>query len=261
MTAALAGVAVLVTRPLPLGQLFAARLEQEGASAVLFPGVRIEAVQTDAVREALRAAHGADLVIFVSPSAVQAAMPFLQAEGSLTGRVAAIGPGTAQALRSHGMDEVIVAPEGHDSEALAAHPALQQVAGRRVAVIRGMGGRPVLAEHLRGRGAQLQVVECYRRLRPEGSLGETLAVWQKGQAMAWSATSAEILDNLFALAGEAGSAMLRSQVLLVPHARIAVRAFLYGVQRILVTGPGDAGMVTGLKTWFGGLRDLNRQKT
>lgn len=261
MTPELAGVAVLVTRPLPLGQELAARLAEEGASAVVCPGVRIEPVQNDSVREALGAARSADLVIFVSPSAVHAALPLLQAQGSLSGRVAAIGPGTAQALGKHGLDDVIVAPEGHDSEALVAHPALQQVAGRRVALIRGIGGRQLLAEHLRGSGARLQVVECYRRLPPEGSLDDKLATWKGARGMAWSATSAEILDNLFALSGQAGSAMLRSQVLLVPHARIAARAFLHGVQRILVTGPGDAGMVTGLKTWFGGLRDLNRQKT
>jgi uroporphyrinogen-III synthase len=188
-------------------------------------------------------------------------MPLLRADGGLQGQAAAIGPGTAQALQSEGVAEVMVAPEGHDSEALAGLQAVQHVAGKRVVLIRGVGGREFLAEVLRGRGAQLQVIECYRRLPPEGSLDEKLAVWQRSRDKAWSATSAEIVDNLFALAGEAGSAMLRSQVLLVPHARIAARAFLCGVRRILVTGPGDAGMVTGLKTWFGGLRNMNRQTT
>jgi uroporphyrinogen-III synthase len=258
MSHALSGLSVLVTRPMPQAAMLADRLREEGVIPIVFPGIRIELVQDAKVAESVRTAREAHILVFVSPTAVGAAMPMIRAAGGLpaTTQVAAIGPGTARALREHGIGEVIMATEGHDSEALADHPVLQDVAGKRIALIRGVGGRALLADTLRDRGALLELVECYRRLPPTDRLTDALSEWSAAPKLAWSATSAEILDNLFALAGEASSAMLRSQVLLVPHARIAARAFTYGVARILVTGPGDVGLVSGLNVWFGKQRPL-----
>ena len=257
MTGTLSEVTVLVTRPMPQGAALAERLRGRGVQAVVFPGVRIEPVQDDSLAQALSQARTAELMIFISPNAVSAAMPRLVAAGGLPAKasIAAIGPGTAEALRAHGASEIAVPADGHDSEALAALPLLQSVARKRVALFRGVGGRELLADTLRARGAEVQVIECYRRVPPAGGIDEVLARWARGRALAWSATSAEILDNLFGLADAGGSALLRGQVLLVPHARIAVRAFVHGVQRILVTGPGDPGLMSGLNLWFGRLRN------
>lgn len=253
MNAPLSGVAVLVTRPLPQAQALAEALRGLGARAVLFPGMEIEPVQDARLATALREVAQADMIVFVSPNAARIGMALIRSAGGLppSALVAAVGPGTAQALGDQGVTQALTPNEGYDSEALARHPALREVAGRRIVVFRGEGGREHLLEALRQRGAHLVLAQCYRRARPSGRFADAASEWNRDEAV-WTATSGEIVDNLFAVAGEAGSALLRSKVLFVPHARIAARAFARGVQRIFVTGPGDAGLTAGLKTW--GLR-------
>jgi uroporphyrinogen-III synthase len=85
-------------------------------------------------------------------------------------QVFAVGPGTARALQAHGLDSIIT-PDGQDSEALLALPQLADVAGKRVVIVRGVGGRALLADTLRARGAQVDFMECYRRMRPRADAG------------------------------------------------------------------------------------------
>ncbi len=74
--------------------------------------------------------------------------------------VAAIGPGTAAALREHGIRADVV-PERFVAEALV--EALEPVAveGRRVLVARAAEARSVLPDALRARGAEVDDVALY----------------------------------------------------------------------------------------------------
>jgi uroporphyrinogen-III synthase len=189
-------------------------------------------------------------------------MALLETAGAvpLRARVAAVGPGTARELTGLGVGEVIVPLDGHDSEALARHPALQAVRGSKIVIFRGRGGREHLAAVLRERGAQVVLAECYRRSPPRAEFASTLADWRSGRIAAWTASSVEIVDNLFALAGADGSEWLRRKVVFVPHARIATAAFAHGARNIVVTGAGDAGLLSALETWFGKLRRVQAQQ-
>jgi len=107
-----------------------------------------------------------DLVVFVSPSAVRIAAPAIQRPPRLA---AAIGAGTRRELERAGFDNVISPKDGNDSEALLAAPELQAMAGRRVLIVRGEGGRAFLGDALRARGAAVEYAECYRRAGPPQS--------------------------------------------------------------------------------------------
>lgn len=253
MSSALAGVGVLVTRPLPQAQALAEMLSAAGAEPVVFPGVEIEPVANTQLVRALQEVQQADLIVFISPNAARIGMQLLAEAGALPLRaqVAGVGPGTARELNARGTGEVIAPQDGNDSEALARHPAFQRIRGRKVVIFRGQGGREYLAVQLRDRGAEVVAVECYRRLPPRGDFSRTLPDWASGRIAAWTASSAQIVDNLFAVAGADGSEWLRRTVVFVPHARIAARAFRHGASGIFVTGPGDAGLLDGLATWFG----------
>ena len=251
MSGALAGRTVLVTRPARQAAALARAIRAVGGDAFVFPALAIEAVPSSELAASLAQLRDADLVIFVSPNAAQFGMAAIRSDGGLpaAARVFAVGPGTARALQEQGVSGVIT-PDGQDSEALLALPQLQAVAGKRAVIVRGVGGRALLAESLAARGAQVHFMECYRRVRPRADAAPLLARWQAGGIDAVTVTSAETLDNLAALLGEAGMPLLLHTPLFAPHEKIADAARRFGLAQVVATPGGDAGLVEGLLNWF-----------
>jgi uroporphyrinogen-III synthase len=251
MTTPLAGRTVLVTRPAHQAAALAQAIQAAGGEAFVFPALAVEAVPMRELAAPLEQLGKADAAIFISPNAVQFGMAAIRAGGALPAdiRVFAVGPGTARALAAHGV-EAVITPDGQDSEALLALPQLQDVAGRSVVIVRGLGGRPLLAETLAARGARVHFMECYRRVRPEADATQLLVRWQAGGIDAVTVTSAETLDNLAALLGDAGRPLLLRTPLFAPHEKIAEAARNAGMANVVATPGGDAGLVEGMLNWF-----------
>jgi uroporphyrinogen-III synthase len=161
---------------------------------------------------------------------------------------AAVGQGTLRALAAHGVGGCIAPTERFDSEALLALPELaaERVAGRRIAIFRGDGGRELLADTLRERGASVDCITCYRRSGPSHGLVPLLAAWRGGQLDALTVSSSEGLRYLVDLLDAEGFAFLQKTPLFVPHARIAENARALGLSNILLTDAADAGILAGL---------------
>jgi len=244
----LAGRTVLVTRPAHQAATLVQAIQAAGGEAFVFPALAIEAVPVEALSAPLAQLRAADIVIFISPNAAQFGMA---AMGTLPEaiQVFAVGPGTARVLHEQGVGGVIT-PDGQDSEALLALPQLAQVAGKRVVIVRGVGGRALLADTLAARGARVTFMECYRRVRPQADAALLLACWQAGGMDAVTISSAETLENLAALLGEAGRPLLLHTPLFAPHEKIAESARRFGVVRVIATPGGDAGLMEGLLNWF-----------
>ena len=235
----LRGRSILVTRPRAQAAPLARLIEQAGGRALLFPAIEIEDVPAAG---ALSRLHEFDLVIFVSPTAVAKAMPQVPAWPARP-RVAAVGAGTRRALEKHGIANVIAPATGADSEALLATRELGDVAGKRIAILRGDGGRALLGDTFVERGANVEYVTCYRRLPPK----PPVRPWKAGELAAVTVSSSQGLENLFAvLAPE----MLRSTPLFVPHARIAERARALAVREVLLAGHSDGEMLERLVAYF-----------
>ncbi|HWR77652.1 MAG TPA: uroporphyrinogen-III synthase, partial [Thiobacillus sp.] len=214
----------------------------------VFPALDIEAVPAAQLGESLRRLARADIVIFISPNAAHFGVAAIGALPAAI-RIFAVGPGTARVLAEHGVDGVVT-PEGQDSEALLALPSLQDVAGQRVTIVRGVGGRDLLADTLAARGAHVHYLECYRRVRPQADAAPLLARWRTGGIDAVTVSSAETLHNLAALLGETGRLLLSRTPLFAPHAKIAEAARRLGIAHVIATPGGDAGLVDGLINWF-----------
>ncbi len=251
MTPPLAGCTVLVTRPAQQAGALAQKVAAAGGEAFVFPALGIEPVAADQLADALAYLAGADIAIFISPNAAQFGMAAIRAHGGLPGalRVFAVGPGTARALAAQGVEGAIT-PDGQDSEALLALPHLQAVAGRRVVIVRGVGGRPLMADTLRARGADVRFMECYRRICPHADPAPLLARWQAGGIDAVTIASAETLRNLAALLGEPGAPWLAATPLFAPHEKIAEAARRFGIAHVITTPGGDDGLLDGLVNWF-----------
>jgi uroporphyrinogen-III synthase len=244
----LAGLNIVVTRPREQAAGLAQRIEQLGGRALLLPLLEIEAVSNDrALREQLSRLNQADLAIFISPNAVQHGMAAIRAWGGLPAslKFAAVGQGSAKALRELGVDPVIAPTVRFDSEGLLALPEMQNAAGRRVMIFRGDGGRELLGDTLKARGATVEYVTCYLRSKPALDGSALLAA----SPDAITVTSSEALNHLREALDAAQRKAVCAIPLLVPHERIGEAARQQGWQHVVVTGSGDDGLLSGLIAW------------
>ena len=244
----LAGLYIVITRPREQAADLVRRIEHLGGKPLLFPLLEIEAVRDDqALREQIARLKQTDLAIFISPNAVRYGMAAIRASGELPAslKIATVGQGSAKALHGLGIDHVIVPTERFDSEGLLALPELQNVTGKCVMILRGDGGRELLGDTLKARGATVEYVTCYLRSKPDVDAGALL----NASPHAITVTSSEALNYLWEMLEEAGRTRLAAVPLFVPHARIAEAARQQGWQQVVVTESGDDGMLSGLIAW------------
>jgi uroporphyrinogen III methyltransferase / synthase len=154
----LSGIAVAVTRARAQASGLAAMLRSLGAEVVEAPAIRIVPLPGPAPDP-----ERYDLVCVTSPNGARLLFERLAAAGrdarSLAGaRVAAIGPGTAAALREHGVIADVV-PERFVAESLV--EALSEMPVERALVARAADARDVLPAALRARGAEVDVLALY----------------------------------------------------------------------------------------------------
>lgn len=249
----LAGRYVVVTRPAGQAAHLAEALAARGAHPVLFPVLAITPLaDSGPLLEVARRLDQFDLAVFVSPNAVNRALSVILPRRPWPAGLAAatVGKSSEGELARLGIKQVI-APEGRfDSEALLELPPLQTMAGKRVIIFRGDGGRELLGETLTSRGAQVEYVSCYQRGKPDLDPAPLLKLWSDGALDAMTVTSSEGLRNLCDMVGKLGQAWLRKTPTFVPHARIADQARQLGLKSVILTGPGDDGLLDGLMQYF-----------
>ena len=249
----LAGRHVVVTRPAGQAAHFATALTGQGAIPVLYPVLEIRDIENVApVLDAAIRLDSYDLAVFVSPNAIEKALALILPRRSWPAalRVAALGKSSERELARHGIHGVISPALRFDSEALLELPELIDVRGRRVIIFRGEGGRELLGDTLKARGAVVDYVTCYRRVRPQLDPAPLLKLWEEGQLDAVTLTSSEGLRNCFDMVGRLGQAWLRKTPAFVPHVRIAEQAQALGLARVIATDPGDDGLLAGLVQYF-----------
>lgn len=242
----LAGRGILVTRPRAQAANLCQLIAAAGGRAIAFPTIEIEAAgDREEARRTLAAP--ADLLFFTSRNAVDYAMD-LFAGGVLPAspRLVAVGKATAEALAAVGRAPDLVPQGRYDSESLLALPELQDVSGLKAVIVRGEGGRPLLGETLRARGAEVAYAEVYVRTLPEVEPHALLAGWEQAVQFV-TATSGEILGNLLRLLGEEGRARLLATPLAVISDRTRLDAERLGFVRVvLAERADDAALVQAL---------------
>ena len=249
----LTGVGVLVTRPEQQSMPLCRLLELQGASTLRFPAIEIRAC---ADRRELAARLGAledfDLIIFTSANAVRFGSPLLDQKRDLP--LAAIGPATAKALNHAGYRVSVQPSESFDSESLLEHPRLAHPAERRILLIKGRGGRPLLAQELARRGAHVVPAEVYLRIPvvpSAASLRELRESFSAGAVQVITATSLEIGANLLTVATPALREDFERVHWLIPGERIALELRERGLQAPLLQAESaeDQDLVTALIRW------------
>lgn len=249
----LEGRNIVVTRPAGQAAHLAQALIDLGAKPVLFPVLAIYDVEDPApLQDIAIRLDQFDWACFVSPNAVEKSLTTLLAHRTWPPRLraATVGKSSEQALARFGVGDV-VAPQGRfDSEALLELPELQEMQGKRVVIFRGDGGRELLGDTLKQRGADVEYVACYRRDKPALDPAPLLKLWGDNRLDGVTITSSEGLKNLVDMIGKLGQTWLKKTPLFVPHQRIAAVARALGCHEVILTGPGDDGLVAGLLEYY-----------
>ena len=246
----LQGLHIAVTRPLTQAQGLSAIIAQQGGSAISYPLLAVTALDDYAqFNQQLTKLTTTDWAIFISSNAVDFAMPQIVKQYPVLPsqlKFAAIGPQTAEALKVYGVDEVLIPHQRYDTETLMSLPEMQSVAGKTVMIFRGVGGRELMADTLKTRGAQVYFAESYQRINPQTDTSLLDHYWQQGKLDALVVTSSEAMRYLLALADKAP--WLTHVTLCVNHERIAELPKARGLKVLIAEAPGDAAMMQCLST-------------
>jgi uroporphyrinogen-III synthase len=239
----LQGVGVLVTRPRTQATELVDAIEAKGGTAYCYPFIEIAAFVELDIRNSLARLGKPDIVVFISRNAVEHGIRFAD-----DAEIAAIGPATTRAVEAAGRVVDIRPESGYDSEHLLAEPRLNDVAGQRVRIIRGKGGREFLAEELKARGAIVEYLSVYERRLP-GVSAETAsdleARWRQGQINVLTIMSVQSLVNLVKLLPNWCAGRLESTPLVTPSGRVIKEVLdrFPASRPILAPGPGADDMV------------------
>ncbi len=243
----LAGLRVLVTRPAHQADILCRLIEDAGGRPLRFPALAIEGPRHPTALRRQLATAAYDWIIFVSRNAVAYFQQLDGARALGNARIAAVGKGTASALEAWlGRQPDGLPGDRFDSEGLLAVPEFADMTGRRVLIVRGDGGRELLATTLRERGATVEYAEVYRRTLPTidpATLGPEPA---KAVDLV-TATSSEALANLDRMLGP----WLHDLPLAVMAGRIADNARQAGYRGpILVAAEAsDRALVSAIADW------------
>ncbi|OON38555.1 uroporphyrinogen-III synthase [Izhakiella australiensis] len=235
---------ILVTRPSPAGDELVTRLRSMGKAAWALPLIEFTPGHDLARLPRLVAdLHAGDLVFALSQHAVSYAQPVLD-ETNVRWPASvdyyAIGRKTALALHTVSARPVVWPEERSTSEILIQLPALKSVAGKQALILRGNGGRELLATTLAERGATVKIVECYQRCAKIYNGAIEGKRWRDRQVTTLVVTSGEMLQQLYQLFPDVDrDEWLLHCRLIVASARLATLARESGWSDITVADGAD----------------------
>jgi uroporphyrinogen III methyltransferase/synthase len=246
------GWRLLLTRPEDESSALAAVLAEAGVFSSSLPLLTIEPLPlSDSGRALLQRLDQYCAVIVVSKPAARLCLEQLREHWPEPPEQPwfSVGAATGQILADAGLT-VFYPDEGDDSEALLELPALRQALIRpdpQVLIVRGEGGRGLLAERLREQGARVDYLELYRRGLPEYREGELLAKVEAERLNALMVSSGQSFEHLRRLAGAAWPDLARLP-LFVPSPRVAEMARAAGARSVVdCRGASAAALLAALR--------------
>ncbi|HEI8868062.1 TPA: uroporphyrinogen-III synthase [Serratia odorifera] len=235
---------ILVTRPSPFGEQLVSRLRVLGRVAYHAPLIDFApGADLPILPQALQQQREGDLVFVLSQHSVNYANSVMGRAGlpwPSKPRYYAIGRNTALALHRITSLPVEFPQERQISETLLLLPALQKLDGIQAMILRGNGGRELLGDTLRERGANVSYYECYQRSPVHYDGAEQSAHWQRAGVDTLVVTSGEMLQQLYNLVPDyyRASWLLRCRLIVVSE-RLATQARELGWSTIRVAENAD----------------------
>jgi uroporphyrinogen-III synthase len=228
VNSSLTGWNVLVTRPEQQAKNLCDLLWQSGGQAIVFPTLKI--VPANAARAAINLAEF-DVIIFVSRNSVTYFADEVKEKSLPSTLLVSVGKGSAESMRLHGLRVDVQPDQSIGSEGLLLMPELANMSGKKVLIVRGKGGRELLANTLVQRGAEVEYIEVYERTLTSPSHEQCQHALAANCIVC---TSVVGVENLSLLLPE-GLKILLDKPMLVMSERIKNHAVSLGFKHVVVT--------------------------
>lgn len=237
---------ILITRPMGQQEAFAASCQKLGLRVAHLPCLAIKPLLDAPLSE--ESINQSDSVLFTSKNAVNHAHRCLPFPWPGTA-VSAIGPATAAALAALHQPISLTAKPPFTSESY-----LQQLEAQRaqkLLIIKGSGGRTLIAERLSELGWSVESIDVYQRYLPAMTPTNVSDLLQDSEPNLVSITSNESLQNLKTLANEHWSSLIKLP-LIVNSERTATLAKSMGFElpALVATSAGDQGQLEQVRLWL-----------
>jgi uroporphyrinogen-III synthase len=225
----LQGRKILVTRPKAQSEQLVAAIEVAGGEALVMPVIDIKPLALD--KADIDSFEQQDFLIFISRNAVTCLAENIDVAKLADKTLVAVGSGTAKAMQEKGLNVSLVPQGPSGSEGLLAMPELHQLSGKRILIVRGRGGRELLADTLMARGAIVQYIEVYERVCSSPTMTERA---QALTAETLICTSVMGIDNLVSLFPSQVQTLFAKRLVVVSD-RIKQHAVNLGFKSVFVT--------------------------
>lgn len=239
----------LVVRPEPQASSLSQALLAAGHQPVTSPLLSfVDGDELDRLPELLTPLSSRDYVIAVSVQAVNFTHTVLQSKGLSWPKAhyIAVGEATGNAFAAVGIMDAAV-PDDPRSEGIISLPGLEELTDRKVVILRGNGGRHMIAPTLASRGAQVDYCEVYKREYSADPDGELMKSWQRQGVDSIIITSGGLLSHIAHLAKTSAKDWLLSRLLIVPSIRVVEEAKELGFTQIInAEGASNQALIAAL---------------
>ena len=248
------GWRLLLTRPAEESAALAHELAAAGIFSTSLPLLAIRPLAlTDVQRALIASLDRYCAVIVVSKPAARLGLELVNQYWPQAPRQKwfSVGAATAQILADYGLD--VSYPQcGDDSEALLAIPEFEAAVGcdqPRVLILRGEGGREMLADRMRSLGVQVDYLELYRRELPSYPPATLYQRVKVERLNALVVSSGQGFEHLHQMAGDTWPT-LGCLPLFVPSPRVAEIARSAGAQNVVdCRGASAAALLAALREY------------
>jgi uroporphyrinogen-III synthase len=263
----LQGCNVVVTRPAAQAQGLSALINNAGGNAILFPVLKItENDDKSALDRFISEISDYAILIFISPNAVKFGLGYILQHHQIPDsvKIACVGKGSAVIAKNLLQRDIDIVPKafdgqsgGYNSESLLTLAELQSVKDKKIVILRGNGGRELLADTLRERGALVSYINTYTRSIPDDdNIEQRLNVLTKhfetNEALCVTITSGESLHNFVSLLGKHAAEWLNKIQLIVINTRLVTIARQLGFKEnpLIAKNASDQALADCAYDWY-----------
>ena len=200
----LVGKKILITRAREQSGDFATRLKKLGAEVIEFPTIEIvPPIRWKELDRAIDQLKSYDWIIFTSANGVNFFWQRLREKGKPNRlpsslKVCAIGPATANQLKERRVS-VHHVPKEFIAESILEGLGRMAIKGKRILLARAKKARDILPKGLRKMGAEVDVVEVYRTVKPEGGSRKLRKLLTEGKIDVVTFTSSSTVNHFVEL--------------------------------------------------------------